>query len=143
LKVVKIQSAARGKFARKEVAAKKKAKAAHEALPRLDSFTEEDQAKVSGLCWVTLRARRVALSLGDAKSCWVTLRARWVTLSARWVTLRACWVALRARRVALSLGDAKSCWVTLRARWVALRARWVTRRARKLESTRGTLPSKL
>jgi hypothetical protein len=103
LKVVKIQSAARGKFARKEVAAKKKAKAAHEALPRLDSFTEEDQAKVSGLCWVTLRARRVALSLGDAKSCWVTLRARWVTLRARCVNAKSSLGGAKS-----SLGDAKS-----------------------------------
>ena len=101
--MVKIQSAARGKFARKEVAAKKKAKAAHEALPRLDSFTEEDQAKVSGLCWVTLRARRVALSLGDAKSCWVTLRARWVTLRARCVNAKSSLGGAKS-----SLGDAKS-----------------------------------
>ena len=44
--ILKIQSAARGKMARKEVAAKKKAKAVQDALPPLDSFSEEDQANI-------------------------------------------------------------------------------------------------
>jgi hypothetical protein len=44
--ILKIQSAARGKKARKEVEAKKKAKAAQDALPPLESFSEEDQANI-------------------------------------------------------------------------------------------------